>query len=698
MRKTHFEMILSPIQIRDVTLRNRIVKPGAVMLFGDKDGCVTDMMKDFYEAVARGGVGMIIVEMTANDYPLGYDGFGDMPGMLRIDEDRHIKGFSELARVVKKHGCPIFGQVSHGGPRHPARESGFQPVSPSDLSYSEALELDFDASEELPIRALSVTEINQIVEKFVLAAQRFQKAGLDGVEVHAAHFYLLNAFLSRAYNKRNDEYGCQSLENRTRIVVEIIKGIKSLLGNDFPTGVRINGIELGIEKGLTPEEAQGIAKILEKAGADYISVSGWGFGSFAWLMQPDQMIYPEPTKAMMPYVKQIKKPGLLIPPAEAVKKVVSVPVIGVGRLDHVLGEWLLRKGKVDLVAINRRLMADPELPNKIAAGRLEDIRPCLACLQCEDRWEPRRCRMNAAMGHERELAIKPAETTKRVMVIGAGPAGMEAARVARMRGHEVSLYDREPKLGGLLPLATLIKGTEVEDIPGMLRYYQVQLNKLGVEINLGKEVTPKLVEEIKPDVAILAPGGTFTIPDIPGINRRNVFSSAELHRRSKFFLRLLGSRALRWLSKFYLPIGKKVVIIGGSMYGCELAEFLIKRGRKVSIVETSNKLATGMPVLPTSRLTSWLVKKGTMMLTGVRYLKITEEGLDIITKEGYKRTLEADSFLIALPVRANTELFQDLKGEIPEIYLIGDGRENGKAGDTIVANAISDALSIGCTI
>ena len=697
-RKEQFEKLLSPLQIKDVKLKNRIWKPGAVMLYGDVEGYVTEMMKDFYESIAKGGAGMIVLEMAVPDYPLGFDGFGDMPGMLRIDDDKFIPKLSELVQVVHKHDCPIIGQVAHGGPRHPAKETGLQPISASDLSYNETIELDLDAVEELPIRGLSIPEIEKIIDQFVEGAERFQKAGIDGVEIHAAHFYLLNSFLSRAYNKRNDKYGCQSIENRARILVEIIKESKARLGKDFLIGVRINGIELGIDKGLTSEETRDISILLEKAGTDYISVSGWGFGSFAWLMQPDQMIYPEPTKAMKPYVKQIKRPGLLIPPAEAIKKVVSVPVVGVGRLDHLLGEWLLRKGKVDLVAINRYLIANPELPNKLASGKLEDIRPCLACLQCEDRWKPRRCRMNPAAGHERELAIKPAEKKKKVMVVGGGPAGLEAAMVAKLRGHEVLLYDKEPRLGGLLPLATLVKGNEVEDIPAIIRYYRTQLNKLGVKVILGKEITPELVDEIKPHVLVLSPGGKFTTPEIPGINRREVITSADLHRRSKTLMRFLGPRILRWLTKFYLPVGKKVVIMGGSMYGCEIAEFLIKRGRKVSIVETYDKLATGLPLLPTSRLISWLVKKGTMMLTGVKYEKITEEGLVIITKEGLIRVLEADTILVVLPLEPNMELFKAFEGKVPEIYLIGDARKEGKVGDTIIANAIADGRRVGCAI
>ncbi|MBA7715515.1 Cinnamate reductase [subsurface metagenome] len=353
----------------------------------------------------------------------------------------------------------------------------------------------------------------------------------------------------------------------------------------------------------------------------------------------------------------------------------------------------MQKGKVDLIGLCRPLLADPELPNKIASERLEDIRPCMHCLECYAPGQrARRCRVNAAIGEWGEHDIKPAEKKKRVLIVGSGPAGMEAARVAALRGHEVLLYEREHKLGGLLSLAAMIKGTEIEDLPALIRYFKTQMSKLGVKVRLGKESDLALVEEIKPDVVILAAGGIPTVPEIPGINRHNVVSSSDLHRKAKLFLRFFGPKVLRWLTKFYLPIGKRVVIMGGLIHGCEIAELLVKRGRKVTIVETSNQLGTGVPEAKRGRLISWLAKKGVTMLTEVTYEAITDKGLTFV-REGQRETIEADTILIAVPPRANTELFKTLEGKVPEVYVTGDCKE-----PRLIVDAIEDGSRIGYAI
>ena len=270
---------------------------------------------------------------------------------------------------------------------------------------------------------------------------------------------------------------------------------------------------------------------------------------------------------------------------------------------------------------------------------------------------------------------------------------MEVARVAALRGHEVLLYDRERKLGGLLPLVAVVKGLEQEDLVAWIRYLRTQITKLGVKIRLGKVVNLALVKEIKPDVVILATGGIPAVPTIPGIDSRNVVSSAKLHRELKIYLRFLGPRLLGWLTRFWIPVGKKVVIIGGLIHGCELAEFLVKRGRKVSIVETSDQLATGVPRNLMLKLLPWLTKKGVTMMTDVKYEEVSDRGLTITTKGGERQTIEADTILIAIPLEPNTELFKTLEGEVPEIHLIGDCREPG-----LMLDATADGYRIAQTI
>ncbi len=334
----------------------------------------------------------------------------------------------------------------------------------------------------------------------------------------------------------------------------------------------------------------------------------------------------------------------------------------------------------------RGIFADTELPNKLAAGRLEDIAPCTACGTCLDQTiqMKRRCRIQAAIATEK-YTIDKAEKRKRVVVVGGGPAGMEAARVAAIRGHQVTLYEKSSKLGGYLDLAALIKGLEIEDLPSMVRYFKIQLDKLGVETKLGTEVNSALIEEIKPDVVIVAIGGTLTVPEIAGINNRNVVTTPALHRQVKPFLELFGPRMLGWLTNFWLPIGKKVVVIGSGLHGCETAEFLIKRGRKVTIVDTAEAFGEGMIDFRLGLFMEWLGKKGVTTINGVKSLEITDEGLVVTTKEGEKQTLHADSIIPTSPLKPNTRLLKSLEGKVPEIYAIGDCREPRMIVDAIAA-------------
>ncbi len=685
-RKGRFHRLLEPGYIGSVKTRNRIVKSAGEVLF-DREPEIA-----FYEAIARGGAGLVIVGCTSLDDPVAKI----FPGQRHID-DEQIPLFSEWAEVLHKYGCPTFMQLAHHGPWHNSHASGLQPWCASSLTASELPEPRLSEP-----RGMTIPEIEQIVHSWALAAKRAQKAGYDGVEVHAGTKGLLNSFLSRVWNKRQDAYGCATLESRAQIIVEIIRAVKEQVGWDYPVGVLVNGAEYGSDKATTPEEVQGFARIIEQAGADYIQLRAYNYGNP--LEFPEQYFHPEPPEPVPRGLDGSRHgAGAFVPLAEGIKKVVSIPVIVVGRLDPIMGEKVLRQGKADFIAINRRILADPELPNKVASGRLDDIVPCTACCHCiwqhvksamEGKVEPYqvRCRVNAALGKERKYyVIEPAARKKKVVVVGGGPAGMEAARVAALKGHEVILYEREPKLGGLLPLAAVVKGLEIEDLTALVGYFKNQITKLGVKIRLGQEVTPGLIEEIKPDVVILATGGIPTVPEITGIDKHNVISTPALHRRLKIYLRFLGPRVLRWLTRFWIPLGKRVVIIGGGIQGCELAEFLIKRGRKVTIVDTAEELGEGLE-FDKLLLPGWLAKKATVM-TEVKYEEITDKGLTIITKEGKRQSIEADTIVPATPLTPNAELLKALQGRVPEIYLIGDCRKPG-----LVVDAIADGSHIAHAI
>ena len=652
-------------------------------------------VKAFYEAMARGGVGLLIVESPTIDYPLG----ARWRERYRIDDDKYIKGLSELVQVIHKHGCPTFMQMNHDGPWQvrlpfvPAPLFSGPPIASSPVS----MKSESDFHNEVP-RELAVAEIEEIVDKFASAAVRAQKAGFDGVDINAASSHLLHNFLSPFWNRRRDAYG-GSLENRARFVTQIIREIKRRLGQGFPVSVIINAMEIGRVMGidddtcLTPEDARGIARLLQEAGADAIHVRSHWLGYHVGAYLPEALFYPEPPIPVetipREYDASHKGAGANVPLAAGIKKEVSIPVMVVGRLDAELGEKVLREGKVDFIGMTRRLLADPEFPNKVASGRIDDIAPCTACDNCLG---SRRCRINALLGTEHNT-IEKAEKRKKVLVIGGGPAGMEAARVAALRGHDVTLYEKSHKLGGLLLLAAMVKGSHPEDLPAIVHYLERQLTRLGVKIKRGKEADLSEIEKAKPDVVILATGGTPTLPQISGIERPNVISGAALHGKMKSFLRFFGPHTLRWLSKFSMPIGKRVVIIGGAIQGCELGEFLTKRGRKVTIVEAGDTLGEGMVDVLLGHLMMWFQKKGVTLMTGVKYVEITDRGLTVTTKEGRRKMIEADTIVPALPLRSNTGLLKSLEGRVPEMYAVGDCRE-----PLLIVDAIAEGSRIARTI
>jgi 2,4-dienoyl-CoA reductase (NADPH2) len=562
------------------------------------------------------------------------------------------------------------------------------PIGASPVSFES--EGDFHA--EKP-KALSVDEIREIVDKFASAAVRAQKAGFDGVDINAASSHLLHNFFSPFWNKRTDAYG-GSIENRARFAVEVVREIKKRLGKDFPVSVIMNGIEIGQGIGiadrqcLTHEDAREIAKCLQAAGADAIQVRSHFLGYHVGAYLTDALFYPDPPIPVEAFPKAYnasqKGVAANIYAAAGIKSAVSIPVTVVAKLDADIGERLLREGKVDFIAMTRRLLADPDYPNKIAEGRLDDIQPCTGCDNCLG---SRRCRINGLLGTPYNT-IEKAAKKKKVLVIGGGPAGMSAARVSALRGHDVTLYEKSGMLGGLLPIASIVKGTHPEDLSLIIDYFSRQLSKLGVKVELGEEADLSVVDALKPDVVFLAAGGTSTVPDIPGIGKPNVVSGAALHKKLKFYLKFFGPERLRDLTRFYMPVGKRVVVIGGAIQGAELAEFLTKRGRKVTVVEKKPVIGEGMVDALQTYLLIWFRKKGVTLISGVKeYVEVTDEGLTILTGDGKKQTIEADSIVTALPLTPNSELLDALKKRAPEVYAVGDCRE-----PLLIADAIGTGL------
>lgn len=695
-RKSYARM-LEPGYIGSIKTRNRIIKSGAGMLmWHEEDVHMREEVKAHYERFARGGVGLLIVEAVTVDYPWG----ARYRNRYRIDDDRFIPGLSELAEVIHKHDCPTFLAVNHDGPWqvHWGNEQNPLYAGPPVAASPTYLKNPCDHHNEQP-RSLTVSEIEIIVDKFAAAALRARKAGFDGVDINAASSHLFHNFLSPYWNKREDEYG-GSLENRARLLTQTIRAMKDRAGRDFPISIILNGMEIGLAIGADGDcfshlDSCGAARLAQAAGADAIQVRSHWIGRHVGGFLPDLLFYPEPPVPLqefpLEYDASRKGAGANIRLAAGIKSVVTIPVTVVGRMNPDLGEEVLQWGWVDFIAMNRRLHADPELPNKLAEGRPEDIAPCTGCDFCLG--GKGRCRINGLAGTTCTTVGK-ADRKKKVVVVGGGPAGMEAARVCALRGHQVVLFEKTRKLGGLLPLAAMVKGSHPEDLPAIIRYFQNQLRKLDVTLELGKEVDVAAIRDLQPDVVFLATGALAAVPDVRGIQRANVVSGAELHRRLKFFSQFLAPETLRWLSKFYMPIGRNVVIMGGGVQGCELAEFLLKRGRSVTLVDQAETMGEGLVMAMKEQLFRWFEDKKIPMISGVReFVEINRQGLVIVDREGKTVTLQADTIIPALPLHPNPLMLQQLEGSVPEVYLIGDGQK-----PQLIVDAVGSALQAAMAV
>jgi 2,4-dienoyl-CoA reductase (NADPH2) len=601
-----------------------------------------------------------------------------------------IPSFSKLAAVAHKYGTPIFIQLIHSGPWNP---TGLRNLTNARCS-STLTKDQLPGSDFVETKEMTLEEIAMVQEMFIKAAERAYKAGFDGVEINAATCTLPNSFISRVFNRRTDQYGEATIENRARFVAEIISGIRKRLDPKFAVTAIINAAEYGNPRATPIEEGVQFARIFQDAGAEAIQVRGHYYGHRDGLMHPDRFWYPEfPANPPKDLDWSNKGKGAYLPFAVAVKKAgVTVPVISAARLDPALGEKALREGKIDFVGMTRRILADPELPRKVIENRLEDIRPCLGCLYCMDvRLQNKyvMCRVNPQINRERELTFEPAPKKKKVLVVGAGPAGMEAARVAAIRGHEVYLYDRQPKLGGLIPLAAVLKDVEVDDMTDLVKWFGRQLNKLGVKVRLGQEVTSEVIAKLKPDAIIVAAGGKHTTPNIAGFAAAGVTTSAKLHRQMKSLLRFFSPQMLAGLTKIWMPVGKRVIVIGGRIHGCETAEFLVKRGREVTIIDGEDKLGEGMTGDDKYLLFPWFDKKNVKRYLGVKYNSMSKGKLNITTADGKSLTLEADAIMTALPLSPNNDIMNKLKGKAPEVYYVGDCQD---------PKLIAEATATGATV
>jgi len=632
---TRYPKLFEPGLIGKMRLKNRIIMPPISTNLANEDGTVTDELVFHYAERARGGVGLITVENVCVDYPLARHG----AAQPRIDDDVFIPGLRRLANAVHEAGALIAVELTHPGMNaEPCFTAGQTPVAPSAVSRPK---------DGLIPRALSREEVMEAAGKYVEAARRAKKAGFDAVELQACHGLLINQFLSPLTNKRQDEYG-GSHENRLRFLLEILDGIRLYLGPDFPVMVRLVAEDL-LEGGLTLEDGQWFARHLEEAGAAAIHPD-FGLGGKEKRLEP--MPYPQGWRVYL---------------AEGIKKAVSIPVIAVGVIrEPGVAEEILQAGKADFVALGRALIADPEWPHKALAGAEKSIRKCIGCNECvvarhvED--APLRCTLNPAVGKGRDFSqTGRAEVRKRVLVIGGGPAGMEAARVAALRGHQVALYEKEDRLGGALHIASVPPGKEKLD--WVTEYYSNELPRLGVELHLGEMVEAKMVRAWRPDAVIVATGSEPVIPDVPGVDGSNVIVAQMLLARKMHFT------------------GEHIAIIGGGMLGLETAEYLATQGNAVTVLKRYTTVSRLIEPLYRDYLLRKLKEEGVEIITEVEVEEITGSGVVVLDRQGVRKLIPADWVVMARGARASDKLAREI--EDPHPIVIGDAVEPRKIIDAV---------------
>ena len=630
--------LFTPFQIRGVELKNRIVMPALASFLIEDNGSITDKTVEHYRLRAAGGPAMVIMEACAVS-PEGVVS----PHQARIYDDRFLEGLSKIAKVMKTEGAVPALQVHHGGRQTSVKVIKRKPLAPSPLPCPVI---------HGEVEPLTTEGIQALVKKFGDAAERAVSAGFELIEIHGAHGYLINQFLSRFSNIREDEYGGDIL-GRTRFAREVVEEIRRRVGENFPISFKISAQEF-CPDGLTVQESIQVLKPIVESGVDVVQVSAGNDATPEWIAQPMFM-----------------KQACLADSAEKIRKALHIPIMAVGRInDPILADDIITKGKADLVCIGRGLLADPEMPRKAKEGRFEDIRTCIACNTCMESIFRRgriECLVNPTLGRENEMVIVPAEQVRKIMVIGGGPGGLNVAWVAARRGHDVHLFEKASVLGGQLVMGSVTEYKK--ELLHLIRFQERQIEKFGVKCHLNQEVSVDTIKQQEPDVIILATGSLPVFPPVEGIDESIVTSYVGM---------LEGDT----------PAPKKTVVIGGGATGCEVAHHLAESGSAVTIVELLPKIGKALESMTRKILLRKLRSNKIRVMPETKLKKVEDNGVFVSDKDGKETFLEAERVVIAIGSRPDNTLYEQLQSLGYEIHRIGDCLEPRSAKTAIYEGAV----------
>lgn len=630
--------LFSPFSIRDCRLKNRIVMPALASFLIEDDGSYTQKTIEHYRLRAAGGPAMVIVEA----HGVAPEGIVSNH-QARIYDDRFIEGLSKIAGVMKSEGAIPAIQIHHAGRQVPARVIKRKPFAPSPLPCP-AIKGD--------VEPLRIEDIHKIIKQFGDAANRAVQAGFELIEIHGAHGYLINQFISRFSNIREDEYG-SDIHGRARFAREIVREVRKRVGEDFPISFKISAQEF-VPRGLTTEESIQILEQLVDEGIDIVQVSAGNDATPEWICQPMFM-----------------EKACLADSAAKIRAALNIPVMVVGRInDPVIADQIIAEGKADLVCMGRGLLADPELPHKAEEGRLDDIRICIACNTCMQSIFRRgriECLVNPALGREKEMEIIPAKEVKKVMVIGGGPGGLNAARIAAKRGHQVLLYEQMSSLGGQLILGSVT--FYKKEMLSLIHFLIKQIEKYHVHCFFNTYATIETVIQNKPDAVIIATGSVPSLPPVEGIDLPIVITVPEI---------LNGNNSLT----------HDAIVIGGGPTGCEVALELSEKGCNVTIVEQLPQIGAKIEAMTKKIIIKRLKKNNVRILTEHLLSRISDQGATVIDKEGKEHFIKGDRVIVAVGNRPDNRLFNEVKELGIEVYQIGDCLEVRSAKEAIYEAAV----------